>query len=272
MKITFCSDLHLEIGVFDQEWQHAPQADVLVLAGDIFVAAYLASENTSQTAREEATYYKQFIETCCEQYAHVVYVMGNHEHYQGDFSKTANIIEASFAHHNNFYFLNNGTVDIEGVLFVGGTLWTNFNAEDEETINAISHGLNDYRQISFTDANGERLILATDLLHAHHDTLSFINHTVSTHPQQSIVVVTHHAPSRNSKHPYCEEEDLITWAYQSELDDFIKQHPHIQLWIHGHTHQKQHYAIDQTQIVCNPRGYVGYEPCAYHFEWETIDI
>ena len=38
MKITVCSDLHLELGEF--KLIDAPEADVLVLAGDIFIKQY----------------------------------------------------------------------------------------------------------------------------------------------------------------------------------------------------------------------------------------
>jgi predicted phosphodiesterase len=31
------------------------------------------------------------------------------------------------------------------------------------------------------------------------------------------------------------------------------------LWIHGHTHVSQDYRIGNTRVICNPRGYAGYE-------------
>ena len=43
MKITICSDLHLELGEFPLI--DAPEADVLVLAGDIFIAFELTYLN-----------------------------------------------------------------------------------------------------------------------------------------------------------------------------------------------------------------------------------
>ena len=48
-------------------------------------------------------------------------------------------------------------------------------------------------------------------------------------------------------------------AYSSDLSEFILDHPQIQAWVHGHTHYNFDYMIGSTRILCNPRGYVGYE-------------
>jgi hypothetical protein len=36
--------------------------------------------------------------------------------------------------------------------------------------------------------------------------------------------------------------------------------PAVQLWIHGHTHQSYNYIEQGTRVICNPRGYMPYEP------------
>jgi calcineurin-like phosphoesterase family protein len=48
-------------------------------------------------------------------------------------------------------------------------------------------------------------------------------------------------------------------AFHTELHDFIYDRPQVKLWIHGHTHDDFDYVINQTRVVCNPRGYVKYE-------------
>jgi hypothetical protein len=55
-------------------------------------------------------------------------------------------------------------------------------------------------------------------------------------------------------------------AYSSDLNDFILDHPQIKLWTHGHTHEPFDYMIGSTRIVCNPRGYSGYEARADEFD------
>ena len=59
--------------------------------------------------------------------------------------------------------------------------------------------------------------------------------------------------------PGYEGDFVVGGAYSSDLDDFILQHPQIQVWVHGHTHDKFDYMIGSTRIVSNARGYVGFE-------------
>ena len=78
MKIAVCSDLHLEFGNIDL--QNTENAEVLILSGDICVASKWDED------------IKQFFANCSERFPHVIYLMGNHEHYNGDFFKTEKIL------------------------------------------------------------------------------------------------------------------------------------------------------------------------------------
>ena len=76
--------------------------------------------------------------------------------------------------------------------------------------------------------------------------------------QRPIVVVGHHTPSYQSiMGRYV--GDKLNGAYASDLTDFIETHPQIKLWTHGHIHNSADYMIGSTRILCNPRGYYGYE-------------
>ena len=151
MKIAVCSDLHLEFG--DLYLPNEEAADLLILGGDIFVAsdlkswlydesAQLIAATSSQKARADRAY--NFIRHCLEEFNHVVFIMGNHEHYHGDYAETAKIIEGTFGPYNNFHFLNNEWKIINGVLFFGGTLWTDMNGEDPNTMHRIRMMMNDF--------------------------------------------------------------------------------------------------------------------------------
>ena len=61
-------------------------------------------------------------------------------------------------------------------------------------------------------------------------------------------------------------------GYSSDLDSFIINHPQIKLWTHGHTHDVFDYVIGETRIVCNPRGYHGYEQRASDFDFLLIEV
>ena len=264
MKIAICSDLHLEFG--DLELVN-DGADLLILSGDIFVAsdikswfhvesAQLIAATSSQVARQKR--YVGFIERCLKQFPHVVFVMGNHEHYHGDFQETASIIETAFGHHSRFHHLNNEWRIINGVLFFGGTLWTNMNDEDPDTMHRIRMMMNDFNIIKNgikTDDKYYSVFMPSDAVEEHYKFRRNLDEALALHPDLRTVVVGHHAPSRASIHPRYQNDMVMNGAYSTNLDDFILDRRQIKLWTHGHTHEDFDYMIGTTRVVCNPRGY-----------------
>jgi hypothetical protein len=80
------------------------------------------------------------------------------------------------------------------------------------------------------------------------------------------VVVTHHAPSKASIKPRYQGDHLMNGGYSSDLSEFILDNPQIKVWTHGHTHDHFDYMIGSTRILCNPRGYAGYEERSQEFD------
>ena len=87
-----------------------------------------------------------------------------------------------------------------------------------------------------------------------------------------IVVVGHHSPCKQSTKPQYEKDVIVNGAYSSDLTEFILDHPEIKLWTHGHTHHEFDYMIGSTRIVCNPRGYDGYEGQADNFKLKVVEV
>ena len=279
MKIAVCSDLHLEFG--DLYLPNEEAADLLILGGDIFVAsdlkswlhdesAQLVAATSSQKARADRVY--NFVRQCLEEFNHVVFVMGNHEHYHGDFAETASIIEGTFGPYNNFHFLNNDWRIINGVLFFGGTLWTNMNNEDPDTMHRIRMMMNDFNVIKNTSEEGKKVFMPADAVEEHYKFRRGLDEVLAIHPDLPTVVVGHHAPSRASTHPKYKNELVMNGAYSTNLDEFILDNRQIKLWTHGHTHEEFDYMIGTTRIVCNPRGYDGYEERADNFKLKYVEI
>jgi len=99
MKIALASDIHLEFA--DINLQNTENADVLILSGDICVAEDIGKpdpNNFLEGARSSRIV--DFFKRCSFQFPHVVYVMGNHEHYHGDFAKTTNRINTDHPFEN----------------------------------------------------------------------------------------------------------------------------------------------------------------------------
>jgi hypothetical protein len=69
-----------------------------------------------------------------------------------------------------------------------------------------------------------------------------------------------------SVHPKYQHDTLMNGAYSSDLSEFILDNPQIRVWTHGHTHDPFDYMVGSTRIICNPRGYAGYEQRAEYFD------
>ena len=69
--------------------------------------------------------------------------------------------------------------------------------------------------------------------------------------QRKRVVITHHAPSRQSVAPQY-QDDPLTPAYASRMESVVQL---ADLWIHGHMHDSFDYTVGECRVVCNPRGY-----------------
>lgn len=254
MKIQIVSDLHLEFGGIEVRNKGA---DVLILSGDICVAqSFLSMEYDRYPANAIATRYVDFFNQVCGDFRDVVYILGNHEHYHGNFARTTEILRERFGHHSNLHILDIDHVDIDDVRFVGGTLWTDFNHGDALAMWDASRMMNDYRGVRNGAGDDAYRFMPEDAIMYHKTMLNYIEFQCTQH--NKIVVVGHHTPSYQSiDGRYV--GDKLNAAYASDLVDFIIDKNQIKLWTHGHVHVSQDYMIGTTRIVCNPRGYYQYE-------------
>ena len=265
MKIALCSDLHLEFA--DLDIKNADGADVLVLAGDIMTAQELHDfpeedaptiQIDGMSRRDKAKMYRKFLQRCSREFKHVLYVAGNHEYYNGKWSQTITTLRNECAKFDNVHFMENDTLVIDDVVFVGGTLWTDMNRGDPLTKQIVESSMNDYRTIRVESRSYGRL-RPDDTIGCHIQTLDYIRKTVDGDSTKKYFVVGHHAPSKLSTKPQYESDIHINGAYSSDLSEFILDRPQILVWVHGHTHHDFDYVIGTTRIVAHPRGYVGYE-------------
>lgn len=269
MRIAVISDLHLDFSDLT-----LPGGDVLILSGDVCEARHLKKamynkdmvllEHERRDQRPDRYY--RFFEEECSKYREVVMVMGNHEHYGFQYQKTYAHIASQLP--ANVTLLENQTHTIDDVVFVGATLWTDMNKSDPLTMFHMKSAMNDYRQITqFNEAKNVYHRLDPErTVEDHYKSRDYIKQVVENDPTKKYVVVTHHAPSKASIKPQYAGDTLMNGAYSSDLSDFILDHPQIKLWTHGHTHDVFDYMIGSTRVICNPRGYKGYEERAEQFD------
>lgn len=157
----------------------------------------------------------------------------------------------------NVILLENEVKEIDDVVFICATLWTDFNNETPEAILCAQFGMNDFLQVY----DGTGVFTPQKALEFHKLSREYIftmaERYKSNNPDKKVVVVTHHAPSFQSV-PNEYTVDKLNGAYASALDERVKDSG-ISLWIHGHIHTPSDYMIGRTRVFANPRGYVGYE-------------
>ena len=291
MKIAVCSDLHLEFGAVTLE--NPGDVDVLILSGDICVARDLMEHDPLGIVDfGKSSRYHTFFQNCGKEFPHVLYVAGNHEHYHGDFKDTIPDLKSRLAYIDNLHILDREIFELNDTMFVGGTLWTDMNKEDPMTLHAISSMMNDFRCVdnsnrvvnykSFDDIeNPDKPTFRTraarfcpeDAVEDHKKMLGYIKHVYTDMaPWKQMVVVGHHTPSHTSCHPRYKGDQLMNGGYHSDLSEFILDRPGIKLWTHGHTHELFDYMIGETRVVCNPRGYIGYEELADNFKLKVVEL
>lgn len=268
MRVNVISDLHLEFSDLT-----LPGGDVLILSGDVMEAKNLKRSMynheyvtlPNERADRRADRYARFMIEECSKYSKVIYVMGNHEHYHFNYQKTYGHIKENLP--DNVHLLENETYTIDDIIFVGCTLWTDCNGDDDMTMWHLKRSMNDYRCITMLNEAKHVYHKLTPERTAedHFKSKQYID-AVTQDLTKKYVVVTHHSPSRASTHEQYIHDTLMNGGYSSNLDEFILDRPQIKFWTHGHAHDPFDYMIGSTRIVCNPRGYFGYEKSAVNFD------
>ena len=260
MLIQVFSDLHLEF--FQKEEYRGygeilvhPQADIVVLAGDIDVGEYSLRQAHAISHKWGKA---------------VVWVPGNHEYYRQDYLALIQKYRATNA--PGVIALLDDAVIVDGVRFCGNTLWTDFELysptprvpDFEISMQAGEAALNDFRIIRY----GKEPFFAKTSRDIHKASRRFLEETLATPFDGPTVVVTHHAPHVNSIAPRFSPGDRVlnsartlpaenpNWraspCFASNLTPLLEQ---ADLWIHGHTHDSFDYHIGKCRVVANPRGY-----------------
>jgi Icc-related predicted phosphoesterase len=256
MKVSHASDLHLEFMDFP-DFSKEDGGDVLILNGDILVAPYLDGQRTDQQARKVQKYLKEhFIPDLIEKYDQVLYLAGNHEFYRSDITTGLGTIEDWFQDRGvkNIMFMENDVISINGVKFVGATLWSDFLGADPVAMWEAGRGMNDFRIIKDgKHENGrDRIFTPERALELHKKSLAFI--VDETKEDVDTVVLTHHAPHASMLNRF-HAGNILDGAYYTDLTWLMNERPNILRWISGHTHGIYENKVNETLCVSNCRGY-----------------
>jgi len=251
MRIQVLSDLHLEacegFGATTDEKipALAPSCDVLVLAGDIH-RGYAG------------------MPSFCDLDIPVVYVAGNHEFYNHHINRMS-VDLVRCASYLGIDYLDASEVIIDGVRFLGTTLWTDFAlypGRERESLDAARNSIYDFSTIRTPSG----FLTPEQTVIMHRIAREWLGEQLSKPFDGPTVVVTHHAPSARSNDRKFDCSPL-TPAFCSDLDELAGK---ATVWIHGHCHNSSDYNWHGTRVVANPRGYIF--SSARPLQWENPDF
>lgn len=241
MRIQLMSDLHTEFWRITKEQLREqllallqPDIDVLVLAGDI------------STGRTNVLH---VLNIFAEHVPNIVYVPGNHEFYGGLSLDGFNVGEHFVSKlPSNVHFLNPGIANINGQIFIGAALWTNFRNNPLSEITAGRY-IQDFKR-----AKTSTKIMAD--IHKEH--LAYIKHHAERY--NNPIIVTHFLPAKECVSEKWRNVDIVTDSlndyFANDLGAWISELSG-GVWLFGHTHDAIDVTLGAVRCLSNPLGYPG---------------
>lgn len=234
MKLQLVSDLHHEV------WERlgsranasipfVPEAELMLLAGDIGL-----------------------VEDVIERYGKddrpVIYVLGNHEFYYGDFAdvraKARRLCTGT-----NIHVLDNDEVTIGNVRVLGATLWTDFKLDcsQEQGMNHWLATLNDVRYMT----HHGMAVKPQKILDEHNRSAAWLRSRLAIPFEGKTLVVSHHGCHPLGKDPqYAHFQNNS--SFTSDLTELVEM---ADAWVFGHTHAGSQFKVGACSVYSNPRGY-----------------
>lgn len=250
--IRYVSDIHLD---WDETWlpprMEGDEDTLLIIAGDLW-------KDSKHLTKQIAEWDCSWMEKVAKEFKYVLYVHGNHDYWNARLDTLFEKNKELAQNLDNVYVLENSAMTLDGIRFVGGTLWTDYGNRSQISMMEAVQYMNDYR---LTRIGGDyHKMKPTDCLKIFDATKNTIFKEAKECKEANIpcIVVTHMTPSCQSVHEkYRNPSDAIanTWYY-SELSNYIVDSG-IKYWFCGHVHHAHEYSIGETVIKCNPKGYTG---------------
>jgi len=264
MRCIYLSDLHLESQPFRGT---LPGGDVLIVAGDLCHARCLDPARRDRYSVEQRDRARRFVDLATSRFPHVLMVAGNHEHYDGILEETVPCLRAGLP---GVTVLDDEAVEVDGVRFIGTTLWSDFEGGSQDGLDRVRRRMGEFFFVKRRTATAEGTVALARFqpehaLALHRRSLAALRLQLDRAPARPTVVVSHHAPSLQGLNPRHAGNGL-DGAYASNLDDLLSTLRNVPVWVHGHTHIRRVYRIGETEVRANCRGFEGKDPSAGSFK------
>ena len=256
MNIQLLSDLHLETHPHFVP-EHAPDADALILAGDIGsyqVGSLLVTQGDNDFGLARFSPRTDLAAWPVP----VFFVPGNHEYDGMDFEEAHARLQESCAR-LQITWLHRRVIEMKGVRLIGCTLWSDFEAlvpaqgpltQQLKAREKAERAADFYLRKTGTTLDGQPFLSAAVRAQAQADQ-AWLTQALSEPFAGPTVVITHFAPSLKSADP---RYGLTpgTAGFCNALDHLL---PKANVWMHGHLHCAHDYVHEGCRVVANPLGY-----------------
>lgn len=256
MNIQLLSDLHLETHPHFVP-EHAPDADALILAGDI--GSYQEGSLLVTQGDNDFGLARFSPRTDLAAWpVPVFFVPGNHEYDGMDFEEAHARLQESCAR-LQITWLHRRVIEMKGVRLIGCTLWSDFEAlvpaqgpltQQLKAREKAERAADFYLRKTGTTLDGQPFLSAAVRAQAQADQ-AWLTQALSEPFAGPTVVITHFAPSLKSADP---RYGLTpgTAGFCNALDHLL---PKANVWMHGHLHCAHDYVHEGCRVVANPLGY-----------------
>lgn len=256
LRFQVASDLHLEMLPRGADFSSKlPPAltSLMVLAGDIYVG--------------RADDFLDVLSRVASRYPRVLYVAGNHEYYGSrrevySMREVREYVAACCRRIHNVDFLDDSSVTVDGVEFVGGTMWTNVPPSEFPVANLKMAdfsviGVDRDAQPAASGVGDVRSLSPEDVVEMHAATKRYFEERIRAAEATGteVVAVTHHAPSARHVGAWTRGDTYRSFYFSTDLDRLLRAPP-VAAWVHGHTHCSNNQTTEGgARLVANPRGY-----------------
>jgi len=235
MRLKFESDIHIEFHSYNPNLENI---DIYILAGDV------AQKTKGMLWAIELL--KKNPKLC------IIYVAGNHCYYSSNIQSVDNKLRDLSSLYSRLHFLQNDTVVINGIRFIGSTMWTDFNKSNPIDMNDAQNGMNDYKCIRYH--NGESRFTPYHSVRLHKEAKEYIFSTLQE-SEEPCIVITHHKP-------FCTNNNYLSSAFEVELRNDLSYSNKVPIiWHSGHDHKYHDLEFEfpngSTRFISNPLGYPG---------------
>jgi len=242
VSIYNISDLHLENynnvnNLYKNLEKIMPKANILTLSGDI-----------GYPLNEYGKMYSELLKKFKEKYDHVILVPGNHEYFQiKNFNRDSALNRLrEICHSESCHLLNNESIEILGIKFLGTTLWSKIDPKYQSMLDVSNRKGKMFKTI-FPTINAANEEFAKN----HKWLKTSLNKTKSKHQ----VIITHHVPSYSLQHESYKNigSEFVNSLFYSEILNGLDLSK-VRYWFCGHTHESGKLKHGNTDIIINPYG------------------